>query len=84
MESDEQIGKLSIVGAGMRSHSGISAIMFKALAESAINVEMISTSEIRISVITSLDQIDEAARAVHKAFSLDGDTVATVYAGTGR
>ncbi len=84
LESDEQIGKLSIVGAGMRSHSGVSAIMFKALAESAINVEMISTSEIRISVITSLDQIDEAARAVHKAFNLDGDTIATVYAGTGR
>ena len=84
LESDEQIGKLSVVGAGMRSHSGVSAILFRALAESSINVEMISTSEIRISVITSLDQIDEAARAVHKAFDLDGDTAATVYAGTGR
>jgi len=84
LESDEQIGKLSVVGAGMRSHSGVSAILFRALAESSINVEMISTSEIRISVITSLDQIDEAARAVHKAFDLDGDTEATIYAGTGR
>ena len=84
LESDEQIGKLSVVGAGMRSHSGVSAILFRALAEASINVEMISTSEIRISVITSLDQIDEAARAVHKAFNLDGDTEATVYAGTGR
>ncbi len=83
LESDEQIGKLSVVGAGMRSHSGVSAILFRALAESSINVEMISTSEIRISVITSLDQIDEAARAVHKAFDLDGDTEATIYAGTG-
>ncbi len=84
LESDEQIGKLSVVGAGMRTHSGVSAILFRALAEASINVEMISTSEIRISVITSSEQLDAAARAVHKAFDLDGDTVATVYAGTGR
>jgi aspartate kinase len=84
LESDEQIGKLSVVGAGMRTHSGVSAILFRALAEAGINVEMISTSEIRISVITSLEQVDDAARAVHKAFDLDADTVATVYAGTGR
>jgi aspartate kinase len=84
LESDEQIGKLSVVGAGMRTHSGVSAILFRALAEAEINVEMISTSEIRISVITSLDQVDDAARAVHKAFDLDSDSVATVYAGTGR
>ena len=84
LESDEQIGKLSVVGAGMRTHSGVSAILFRALAEASINVEMISTSEIRISVITSSEQLDDAARAVHKAFDLDGDTVATVYAGTGR
>lgn len=84
LESDDQIGKLSVVGAGMRTHSGVSAILFRALAEASINVEMISTSEIRISVITSLDQIDDAARAVHKAFDLDGDSVATIYAGTGR
>jgi aspartate kinase len=84
LESDEQIGKLSVVGAGMRTHSGVSAILFRSLAEASINVEMISTSEIRISVITSLDQVDDAARAVHKAFDLDGDSVATIYAGTGR
>jgi aspartate kinase len=84
LESDEQIGKLSVVGAGMRTHSGVSAILFRALAESSINVEMISTSEIRISVITSLEQVDDAARAVHKAFDLDGENIATVYAGTGR
>ena len=84
LESDEQIGKLSVVGAGMRTHSGVSAILFRALAESSINIEMISTSEIRISVITSLEQVDDAARAVHKAFDLDGDKVATIYAGTGR
>ena len=84
LESDEQIGKLSVVGAGMRTHSGVSAILFRALAEAGINVEMISTSEIRISVITSLDQVDDAARAVHKAFDLDGENEATVYAGTGR
>ena len=84
LESDEQIGKLSVVGAGMRTHSGVSAILFRALAEAGINVEMISTSEIRISVITSLDQVDDAARAVHKAFDLDGDNEAIVYAGTGR
>ncbi|MBU6144160.1 MAG: aspartate kinase [Acidobacteria bacterium] len=84
LESDDQIGKLSVVGAGMRTHSGVSAILFRSLAEASINVEMISTSEIRISVVTSLDQVDDAARAVHKAFDLDGDSVATVYAGTGR
>jgi aspartate kinase len=84
LESDEQIGKLSVVGAGMRTHSGVSAILFKALAESSINVEMISTSEIRISVITSLEQIDDAARSVHSAFDLDGDSPVTIYAGTGR
>jgi aspartate kinase len=84
LESDEQIGKLSVVGAGMRTHSGVSAILFRALAEAGINVEMISTSEIRISVITSLEQVDDAARAVHKAFDLDGENEATVYAGTGR
>jgi aspartate kinase len=84
LESDEQIGKLSVVGAGMRTHSGVSAILFRALAEAGINVEMISTSEIRISVITSLEQVDDAARAVHKAFDLDGDNEAIVYAGTGR
>lgn len=84
LEIDEEIGKLSVVGAGMRTHSGVSATMFRALAEAGINIEMISTSEIRISVITSDDQVDAAARAVHTAFGLDSDIEAVVYAGTGR
>jgi aspartate kinase len=84
VEIDEEIGKLSVVGAGMRTHSGVSATMFRALAEAGINIEMISTSEIRISVITSDDQVDAAARAVHTAFGLDTDIEAVVYAGTGR
>lgn len=81
---DDQIGKLSVVGAGMRSHSGVSAILFGALAEAGINLEMISTSEIRISVITRADQLETAMKAVHTAFDLDSDTEAVVYAGTGR
>ena len=84
LESDSNIGKLSVVGAGMRTHSGVSATLFSALAKAGINIEMISTSEIRISVVTSEDQLDEAARIVHTAFELDGDTEAVVYAGTGR
>ncbi|MFM6962912.1 MAG: aspartate kinase [Micrococcales bacterium] len=84
LEQDADIGKLSVVGAGMRTHSGVSATLFKALADAGINIEMISTSEIRISVVTSSKQLDDAARAVHKAFGLDSDTEATIYAGTGR
>jgi aspartate kinase len=84
LEVDEEIGKLSVVGAGMRTHSGVSATLFKALADAGINIEMISTSEIRISVITSDDQVDDAARAVHTAFGLDSEIEAVVYAGTGR
>lgn len=84
LEVDHEIGKLSVVGAGMRTHSGVSATLFKALADAGINIEMISTSEIRISVVTSLGEVDDAARAVHTAFGLDGDVEAIVYAGTGR
>jgi aspartate kinase len=84
LEQDADIGKLSVVGAGMRTHSGVSSTLFAALAEAGINIEMISTSEIRISVVTSSKQLDDAARAVHTAFGLDGDQEATVYAGTGR
>jgi aspartate kinase len=68
----------------MRTHSGVSATLFSALAGAGINIEMISTSEIRISVVTSGDQLDDAARAVHTAFGLDSDVEAVVYAGTGR
>ena len=84
LEQDADIGKLSVVGAGMRTHSGVSATLFAALAKASINIEMISTSEIRISVVTSSKQLDDAARAVHTAFGLDADTEAVVYAGTGR
>lgn len=84
LQSDEKIGKLSVVGAGMKTHSGVSATLFGALADAGINIEMISTSEIRISVVTAIEQVDEAARVVHTAFGLDGDDEAIVYAGTGR
>ncbi|MET2010305.1 aspartate kinase [Microbacterium chocolatum] len=81
---DDQIGKLSVVGAGMRTHSGVSATLFEALSVSGVNIEMISTSEIRISVVVRGDDLAEAARVVHTAYGLDGDVDATVYAGTGR
>ncbi|GAB48140.1 aspartate kinase [Mobilicoccus pelagius] len=82
---DDQIGKLSLVGAGMRSNPGVSATFFKALSDANINIEMISTSEIRISVITRGDQLDDAVRAVHSAFGLDSsEGEAVVYGGTGR
>ncbi len=81
---DDEIGKLSVVGAGMKTHSGVSARLFGALARAGINIEMISTSEIRISVVTRASQLKEATRIVHSAFELDGDQTAVVYAGTGR
>jgi len=81
---DDEIGKLSIVGAGMKTSSGVSAKLFGALAKAGINIEMISTSEIRISVITRADQLKEATRIVHTAFELDAADTAVVYAGTGR
>jgi aspartate kinase len=82
---DDHIGKLSLVGAGMRSHPGVSATFFRALADTGVNIEMISTSEIRVSVITRDDQLDDAVRAVHTAFGLDSaDGEAVVYGGTGR
>lgn len=81
---DDQIGKLSVVGAGMRTHSGVSATLFEALSEAGVNIEMISTSEIRISVVVSGDELIEAARVVHTAYGLDGEVEATVHAGTGR
>ena len=69
----------------MRTNPGVSATFFKALADAGINIEMISTSEIRISVVTRADQLDDALRALHTAFELDSDEgEAVVYAGTGR
>lgn len=81
---DDQIGKISIVGVGMRSHPGVTATFFKALAEQDVNLQMISTSEIRISVVVGSDDVDRAVRAAHAAFGLDADEQAIVYAGTGR
>lgn len=81
----EEIGKLSVVGAGMRSHPGVSAKLFGALSDAGINIEMISTSEIRISVVTALSDLDEAVRVAHTAFDLDSaEAEAIVYGGTGR
>jgi len=85
LQYDDQIGKVSLVGAGMRSHPGVSAKFFKALSDCGVNIEMISTSEIRISVVTRADELDEAVRAIHSAFDLDSDEgEAVVYGGTGR
>jgi aspartate kinase len=84
LQHDDQIGKLAVVGAGMRTNAGVSAKLFTALFEAGINIEMISTSEIRISVVTRADTINDAVRVVHTAFGLDGDTEAVVHGGTGR
>jgi aspartate kinase len=82
---DDRIGKVSLIGAGMRSHPGVSATFFTALAEAGVNIEMISTSEIRISVVVDQNNVDAAVAATHKAFHLDADEVeAVVYGGTGR
>lgn len=67
----EHIAKLSVVGVGMRSHSGVAATLFQALAEAGINIELISTSEIKISIVIDLDRADEAARVAHQVFNLD-------------
>ncbi|MFD1543907.1 aspartate kinase [Nonomuraea guangzhouensis] len=82
---DDQIGKVSLIGAGMRSHPGVTATFFAALADAGVNIEMISTSEIRISVIVEQDGVDTAVAAAHRAFDLDADQVsAVVYGGSGR
>jgi aspartate kinase len=82
--TDPDIAKVSLVGAGMRTHPGVSATFFRTLAEAGVNVEMISTSEIRISVVTRKDSAAAAVKALHTAFELDADGEAVVYAGTGR
>ncbi len=82
---DDRIGKISLIGAGMRSHPGVSADFFGALADSGINIRMISTSEIRISAVVDAADLDEAVSATHRAFGLeDGQSEAVVYGGTGR
>jgi len=85
LQYDDTIGKISLIGVGMRSHPGVSAKLFSALSVAGVNIEMISTSEIRISVVMRADHLDDAVRAVHSAFDLDdSDTEAVVYGGTGR
>ena len=84
LQHDDQIAKLALVGAGMRTNAGVSAKLFRALSDAGINIEMISTSEIRISVVTRADSIREATLAVHSAFGLDSESEAVVYGGTGR
>jgi aspartate kinase len=71
VEADEKIAKVSIVGVGMRSHSGVAARMFATLAQEKINIQMISTSEIKISVVIDEKEMEKAVRALHKAFELE-------------
>lgn len=85
IQYDDQIGKLSLVGAGMRSHPGVTATFFGALSAAGVNIEMISTSEIRISIICREADLERGLRAAHSAFELDADqNEAVVYGGSGR
>jgi aspartate kinase len=80
---DDHVGKVSLIGAGMRSHPGVAARFFAALGDAGVNIEMISSSEIRVSVVCRDTDLDAAVRAVHEAFELGGAGEAVVYAGTG-
>jgi len=84
LDYDEDIAKVSVVGVGMRTHPGVTARFFDALAQAEINLDMISTSEIRISVVVAAEDVARAVQAAHTAFSLDAEDEAIVYAGTGR
>lgn len=85
LQYDDTVGKVSIVGAGMSSSPGISARFFEALSDAGVNIEMISTSEIRVSVVVAETQVQDAVNAAHAAFNLGSDEVeAVVYGGTGR
>ena len=81
---DDHVGKVSLVGAGMKSHPGVTADFCEALRDAGVNIELISTSEIRISVLIRDTELDKAVRALHEKFQLGGEEEATVYAGTGR
>lgn len=81
---DDQIGKVSLVGAGMRSHPGVTATFCEALRDAGVNIELINTSEIRISVLIRETDLAKSAKALHEAFELGDDKQAVVYAGTGR
>jgi aspartate kinase len=84
IQYDDQVGKISLIGAGMRSHPGVTATFFAAMADAGVNIEMIATSEIRISIVCREGDLDKAVRAAHTAFGLDDDQEAVVYGGTGR
>jgi aspartate kinase len=71
--TDPDIATISIVGAGMRTHPGVSATMFEVLATEGINIEMISTSAIRLTCVVRASEADKAVVALHKAFGLDGE-----------
>ena len=81
---DDGVGKVSLIGAGMRNHPGVTATFCEALSQAGINIETMNTSEIRISVICRVDQLDTAVGALHSAFELGGGERAVVHAGTGR
>ena len=81
---DDHVGKVSLVGAGMKSHPGVTATFCEALADEGVNIDLISTSEIRISVLVNDQDVDKSVTALHDPFNLGGDTEAVVYAGTGR
>jgi len=82
---DDSIGKVSVIGAGMRTNPGVAATFFTALANVGVNLLMISTSEIRVSVVVDEGSVDAAVAAAHAAFELNSDQVeAVVYGGTGR
>jgi len=78
------VAKVSLIGAGMKSHPGVTALFFEALASVGVNAELISTSEIRISVVCRADKVRDAVAAVHTTFGLDSTEEAVVYGGTGR
>ncbi|QOQ38060.1 aspartate kinase [Trueperella pecoris] len=84
IQQDDGVGILSLIGTGMRSHPGVTAKFFAALAEAGINIDMISTSEIRISTVLDARDVPEAVRVVHTAFDLDAEEEAIVYGGSGR
>jgi aspartate kinase len=84
IQYDDQVGKISLIGAGMRSHPGVTATFFAAMADAGVNIEMIATSEIRISIVCREGDLDKAVRSAHTAFALDDDQEAVVYGGTGR
>ncbi len=81
---NDHVGKVSLIGAGMRSHPGVTATFCEALASAGVNIDIISTSEIRISVLVRDVELDTAVRALHDAFELGGTEDAVIYAGTGR